>query len=169
MDRQNLTIEIDENSTKFQTVSNSICSFMMYSDFLEASSSTKNSTKLQALRSILHENIRDGCTLLKNQSAVSDQVNFTTTATQQPTEGNSGISQTSAECSNEDLERLRVHCLEQSLLQQFVREPTIDIDGVVDSDCLNKKGECSWVERHFQEPERSIIVEQASLPCSASK
>ena len=164
MDPQNLTIEIDEDSTKFQTVSNSICSLMMYSDFLEASSSTKNSTKLQALRSILHENIRDGCTLLKNQSATSDQVNFTTV----PTEGDSGISQT-AECSDEDLGRLRAHCLEQSLLQRFVSQPLNNINGVVHSDCLNTEGECGWVERRFQEPERSIIVEQASLSCSASK
>lgn len=136
---------------------------MMYSDFLEASSSTKNSTKLQALHSILHENIRDGCTLLKNQSATSNQVNFTTV----PTEGNSGISQT-AECSDEDLGRLRAHCLEQSLLQKFVKEPSTNMYRVVHSDCLDT-GECGWVERRFQEPERSIIVEQASLSCSASK
>lgn len=159
MDRQNLTIEIDEDSTKFQTVSNSICSLMMYSDFLEASSSTKNSTKLQALRSILHENIRDGCTLLKNQSATSNQVNFTTV----PTEG---VSQT-AECSDEDLGRLRVHCLERSLLQDFVGEPSTNMYNEVHSDCLDPEGECGWVERRFQEPERSVIVElsQPRLQC----
>ena len=158
VDPQNLTIEIKRSAEKFQTISNSLCSFMMYSDFLEASSS-KNSTKLQALRTILHENIRDSCTLLKNQSATSDQVNFTTA---QGIEGNSH-NQT-AECSDEDLESLRVYCLERS-----ISVPYYNVYGVIDAECLNTKGKCGWIERRFQEPERSIVAELANLGCSASK
>ena len=165
VDTQNPTIEIKNTSEKFRNISNSLCSFMMYSDFLEASSS-KNSTKLQALQTILQENIKDGCTLLKNQSATSNQVNFTTV---QGIEGNAH-NQT-AECSGEDLESLRVHCLEQSLLQRFLKAPYYDVyRAISDIDCLNtKKGKCGWIERRFQEPERSIVVELADLSCSASK
>jgi hypothetical protein len=169
VDPQNFTIKIDEDSTKFQAVSKSICSFMMYGDFLEASSSTRNSTKLQALRNILHENIRDGCTLLKNQSAISDQVNFTTTSTQQQLSGGDSGSNQMTECSDEDLESLRAHCLEQSLVHDFILEPATNLDDVIDSDCLNTKGRCGWIERRFQEPERSIIIEHSYLGCSASK
>ena len=135
----------------------------MYSDFLEASSQSKNSSKLQALRILLQENIRDGCSLLKNQSAVSNEVNFTTA--QQTFEGNS-LNQT--ECTDGDLESLRAHCLEQSVLENFLRTPYSNIHHEIKSDCLDTEGKCGWINRNFQEPERSIVVEQANLNCASS-
>ena len=161
---QNLSIEINSASI-FQNVSDNLCSIMMYSDFLEVSSS-KNSTALQMLQRILQENIRDGCSLLKNQSAFSDQVNFTSTA--QLSEGNSQTDNT-AECNDEDLEILRAHCLEQSLIQRFLRQPYSNLFGAITSDCLNTKRKCGWIDRRFQEPERSIVVEHTTLSCTASK
>lgn len=161
MNSQNLTIEIKDTSTKFQTVSKSLCSLVMYSDFLEASSS-KNSSKLQALRIILQENIRDGCSLLKNQSAISNEVNFTTARAIEDDSLNH------TECGSEDLESVRVHCLEQSLIQNDLWTPYSDMNEVIGTDCLNTEGKCDWVSRRFQEPERSIVVEQARLNCASS-
>ena len=160
---QNLSIEINSVSI-FQNVSDSLCSIMMYSDFLEVSSS-KNSTELQTLQYVVQENIRDGCSLLKNQSALSNQVNFTSPA--QLCEDDSPTD--TAECNDEDLEILRAHCLKQSLIQRFLHQPYSNLFGVIFSDCLDTKRKCGWINRRFQEPERSIVVEHTTLSCAASK
>ena len=164
---QNFSIQISDTS-KYQSISNSLCSFMMYSDFLEASMSTPsgNSTRLQALSITLQENIKDGCSLLKNHSAISNDVNFTSAS---PAAGNTSGSARLEVCNSEDLEQLREHCLEQSLLQNNIKAPYTDVLRAVQTDCITDSVSCGWISRHFQEPsERTITVDQANLNCASS-
>ena len=129
----------------------------MYSDFLEASPG--NSSKLQALQTVLQQNINDGCALLKQQSSISSEVNFTT-------EQGSGNQENV--CTSEDLANLRVHCLDQSLLQNFIATPYYNVFREIQTDCLNNEGSCGWISRRFEEPERSIVADQAVLNCASS-
>lgn len=158
----NLTIEINENS-KFKTVADSLCSLMMYSDLLTVTPNV--STGLQALQTILQENIRDGCTVLKNQSLHGEEVNFTT---EELSSGSGNNMPNETRCSDEDMAVFRVYCVEQSLLQLVVKKPYEDILRAMPNDCFNNSGACSWIGRHFQEPERSVIINSTtSLNCAS--
>lgn len=147
----NPTIEISEDS-KFKTVADSLCWLMMYSDLLAVTPNV--STGLQALQNILQENIKDGCTILKNQSLHSKEVNFTT----EELSSGSGDMSNETRCSEEDMATFRVYCVEQSLLQVVVEKPYKDILRAMPNDCFDEPGACSWIGRHFHEPERSMIV-----------
>ena len=149
----NLTIEIRETSD-YKVVADSLCSLMMYSDFLAAGPNT--STRLQAMQLVLNENVMDGCSLLKLEASRSNDVNFTTEAAQ----NESGDEASDLRCTSEELTDLRTYCVEQSFLQLYIRQPFYDINDKVHSDCLN--GPCSWINSHFVEPERSIIINSTS-------
>ena len=131
---------------------------MMYSDFLAASS---KSSKQQLLVSILQRNIKDGCTLLKQQSEVS------TTPTGGETGSGSGDMVDEGGCSDSDLAAVRAYCVEQYLLQDIVKTPYLNINDAVSSECINKDGICNWVGRHFQEAERSVFVD-STTNCASS-
>ena len=148
VDRQNHAIEI-KNTSDFQNVSESLCSFMMYDDFLRAYSG--NSSKLQVLQTVLQENINDRWiyTLLKQQSAISGEVNITI-------EPGSGDTLNQNVCPSDSLSNLRVHCLEQSLINNFVATPYFRVFRVIQTQCFNDEGSCGWISRHFEEPERSM-------------
>lgn len=153
----NLTIEISRNST-YKTVADSLCSLAMYSDFLAATSDTSISFKLQALQSILEQNVKDGCNVLKNQSLHSKEVNFTTAETQSGSEDVPNEIQ----CTNEDLTALRVYCIRESLSENIVEKPYFDIARALPSSSIHNQGVCDWIGRRFQELERSEITDSAT-------
>ena len=158
----NLTIEISENSN-YKIVADSLCSLMMYSDLLTVTPNV--STGLQALRNILQENIRDGCTVLKNQSLHGGEVNFTT---EELSYGSGNNMPNETRCSDEDMAIFRVHCVEQSLLQRVVENPYKNISNLMRHNCLDNAGQCSWIGRHFQEPERTAIIDSTNkLNCAS--
>ena len=128
---------------------------MMYSDFIATAPSgnaTSNSTRLQALHVVLEANVMDGCSLIKKKSAVSNEVNFTTE------------SPDDVQCSQEELATFRTYCVEQSLIQLIIEEPFGSLFGNIQASVV---GSCDWISGHFQEPERSIILDSTpSFNCN---
>ena len=126
----------------------------MYSDFIAAAPTEDvlNSTRLQALQVVLEANVMDGCSLIKKKSAVSNEVNFTTET------------ESDDQCSCDDLSTLRSYCIEQSLIQLIIEEPFRSLVGNIQASVV---GSCDWISGHFQEPERSIILDSTpSFNCN---
>ena len=129
----------------------------MYSDFIAAA----NNADLQAFQLVLKENVRDGYAHLKQLSVNSSDINIT----EHTTPCHHGDDNCTVE---EEISNFRMYCVEQSLTDNFVLEPYLTITRAWHQSCLGATQQCNWVRRHFEEPKRSIIINEATIEnCSS--
>ena len=157
MNANNRSIAIRVGSTT-EAVAKDLCTLLMYSDFIAAAT---ESNDLQAFQTVLKENVRDGYAVLKQLSVHSNDINITDHQLQ-PAAG-SGSEINSNSTVEEEIATFRTYCTEQSLLDRFVQEPYRSITQAWPQSCLGDFYQCGWIKRHFGEPERVAIIDEAAI------